>query len=298
MLSNKKVLFFLMSLAMLTWGVAWTSAKILNEYLEYNNLVFLRFFVGFLSMLPFLYNKKLNLSVISFSTIINITLTSFLFFIYNQCFFMGTDIGRSGMGGVFVTTTNPVITFVIVSIISRKFSFINMFSISIGALGGLLILGVFNQGFDAFLFAGNQYFIFCSISWGVLTVIMSLGQKKINSIWYITLCYLTTSFISLFFINPEEILDFSVYDIRFFLNFFLVCSAMSFGTSIYIIASYRIGPVSASTFIYSVPFIAMGTAYIFIDEPMGINIIIGGLLGILSTYLINYVEATTSEIEV
>ena len=165
-----------------------------------------------------------------------------------------------------------------------------MFSISIGALGGLLILGVFNQGFDAFLFAGNQYFIFCSISWGVLTVIMSLGQKKINSIWYITLCYLTTSFISLFFINPEEILDFSVYDIRFFLNFFLVCSAMSFGTSIYIIASYRIGPVSASTFIYSVPFIAMGTAYIFIDEPIGINIIIGGLPGILSTYFINYVK--------
>ena len=43
--------------------------------------------------------------------------------------------------------------------------------------------------------------------------------------------------------------------------------------------------------IFSVPFIAMGTAYIFIDEPMGINIIIGGLLGILSIYLINYVES-------
>ena len=291
MLSNNKVIFFLMALAMLTWGVAWTSAKISNEYLEYNNLVFLRFFVGFLTMLPFLYNNKLNLSAISFSTIINITSTSILFFIYNQCFFIGTDIGRSGMGGVFVTTTNPVITFIIVSIISRKFSFINMFSISIGAFGGLLILGVFSQSFDAFLFEGNQYFIFCSISWGVLTVIMSQGQKKINSIWYITLCYLVTSFISLFFINPQEILDFSVYDIWFFLNFFLVCSAMSFGTSIYIIASYRIGPVSASTFIFSVPFIAMGTAYIFIDEPMGINIIIGGLLGILSIYLINYVES-------
>ena len=90
--------------------------------------------------------------------------------------------------------------------------------------------------------------------------------------------------------HGQEILDFSVYDVRFFLNFFLVCSAMSFGTSIYIIASYRIGPVSASTFIFSVPFIAMGTAYIFIDESIGINIIIGGLPGILSTYFINYVK--------
>jgi len=290
MFSNNRFMFFLMFLAMITWGIAWTSAKIVNEYLEYNNLVFLRFFVGFLCMIPFLYHKKLCLSNISFSTLINISITSFLFFLYNQCFFIGTDIGQSGMGGVFVTSTNPVITFFIVSIISKKFSFINMFFIGIGAFGGFLILDVFNQGFDAFLSAGNRYFILCSIFWGILTIFVSSGQKKIDSIWYIALCYLVTSFISLFFINPTEILDFSVYDMRFFLNFFFVCSAMSFGTSIYIMVSHKIGPVSASTFIFSVPFIAMATAYIFIDEPLSINTIVGGLLGVFSTYLINYVR--------
>ena len=37
MFTNKSVLFILMSIAMLTWGVAWTCAKIVNQYLNYNN---------------------------------------------------------------------------------------------------------------------------------------------------------------------------------------------------------------------------------------------------------------------
>ena len=278
-----------MGFAMLTWGIAWTSAKISNEYLEYNNLVFLRFFIGFLTMLPFLYKRKLILSNITLPIILNIIVTSVLFFIYNQCFFMGTDIGKSGMGGVFVTTTNPVITFIIASIISREFSMMKVFSIGAGVFGGLLILDVFNQGSSAFLFAENQYFIFCSISWGIMTIIMAHGQKKIDSIWYIALCFLITSFIAIFFINPADILEYTKYDLRFIINFFFVCSAMSFGTSIYIVATYRLGPVQASTFIFSVPFIAMGTAFIFIDEPFSFNVIIGGVLSIISIYLINFV---------
>ena len=286
---KSNIMFLLMSLAMFTWGMAWTSAKISNEYLGYNNLVFLRFFVGLLTILPFLYKRTLILSKVSLSTIFNILITSILFFIYNQCFFIGTDIGKPGMGGVFVTTTNPLITFIIASIISKEFSALKLFSIGVGVIGGLLILDIFNQGVSAFLFSGNQYFIFCSVSWGIMTVIMANGQKRIDSIWYIALCYFTTSLIALFFINPVEILNYSIYDSRFLVHFLVVCSAMSFGTSIYIIASYRLGPVQASTFIFSVPFIAMLTAFIIIDEPLGFNVIIGGLLSLFSIFLVNYV---------
>ena len=113
--------------------------------------------------------------------------------------------------------------------------------------------------------------------------------KKNNSIWYIALCYFTTSLIALLFINPVEILNDSIYDTRFVIHFLIVCSAISFGTSIYIIASCRLGSVQASTFIFSVPIIAMVTAFIVIDEPLGFNVIIGGLLSIFSILLINYV---------
>ena len=272
---------------MLTWGIAWTSAKIVNQYLNYNNLVFLRFFIGFISMIPFLINRKINFNKISIYTYLNIIITSVLFFIYNQCFFIGTDIGRSGMGGVFVTTTNPVITFIIISIINFKINTYQIISIFLGVFGGLFILDVYNTGLEAIIFDGNIYFIFCSLSWGIMTIIMSNGQKNIDSIWYITFCYLFTSFIALFFIDINGILNYSIYDSKFILNFFLVSAAMSYGTSIYIIASYRLGPLSASSFIFSVPFIAMGTANIFLNEPLGTNVIIGGILSLISIIMIN-----------
>jgi drug/metabolite transporter (DMT)-like permease len=48
-----------------------------------------------------------------------------------------------------------------------------------------------------------------------------------------------------------------------------------------------IGPVKASVFIFSVPFLAMGTSFIFLDEAFTINTIIGGLISLLAIYIVN-----------
>ena len=39
---------------MISWGVAWTNAKIVNEYFNFYDLVSLRFFFGALSLIPIL----------------------------------------------------------------------------------------------------------------------------------------------------------------------------------------------------------------------------------------------------
>ena len=62
---------------------------------------------------------------------------------------------------------------------------------------------------------------------------------------------------------------------------------MCFGTSVYMYAAPRIGPIETSVFIFTVPFIAMGTAYAILDEPLKPEVVIGGLLGILAVYLVN-----------
>ena len=43
-IKNHNQIYFLMSLAMISWAIAWTNAKIVGEYLSYYNLIFLRFF--------------------------------------------------------------------------------------------------------------------------------------------------------------------------------------------------------------------------------------------------------------
>ncbi len=287
-ITEQKKIFTLMFFAMISWGIAWTSASILNDYLDYFNLVFLRFLCGFISLLPFVY-RKLNLMVhIKTTTMINIIFMSILFFIYNYCFFKGTHLGNPGFGGVFVTTTNPVITFIIISLITRNITINRIAGIFTGVVGGLIILNVFSDGYTHLLSDKNKYFILCSLIWGVMTVLMSYGQKKIDSLLYITICYFSTTIIAFFFADVTKLNQIFTFDIIFYINFFLASiGAMSFGTSMYIYATPRLGPIQTSVFIFSVPFIALITANIVLGESITYNVIIGGILSMVSIFIVN-----------
>ena len=283
---NNSKLHFIMGLAMFSWAIAWTNAKIVNEYLSFYNLIFLRFLIGSLSIYPFIY-KKNNLEILTIQNLKFIIPCSIIFYIYNLFFFMGTHYGYAGKGAVLVTTLNPIITFVIMFFINKKINSKEFFGICLGLLGGLFIMDVFKEGVLYIFDINNIFFLICAITWGINTVITNYGQKKIDSYQFIFYCYLLTTVISIPFINIFEI-NFINLDIRFYTNFLLVSiGAMSFGTSVYMYATPKLGPINASVFIFSVPFLALGTANIFLNEPIYYNVIIGGLLSFLAIYIIN-----------
>jgi len=278
-------IYILLSLAMISWAIAWTNAKIVGEYLSFYNLIFFRFLLGFISLLPFLiFNNKQFPNLKSLKYII---IPSILFFIYNIAFFKGTHFGDAGRGAILVTTLNPLFTLLIISLIRKKIILKEILGISIGILGGLIIMDVFKYGIQSIFDIKNIYFLICALTWGVMTVFIDLAQKKMNSYVFIGLCYFFTMILSIFFTDFNSI-HFSALDFRFYLNFFLVSiGAMSFGTSIYMYSTSIIGPIKASVFIFSVPFIAMGTAYFFLDEIFLLNTIIGGLISLIAIYIVN-----------
>ena len=274
-----------MFLAMVSWGVAWTNAKIVGEYLSFYNLVFLRFFLGFISLIPFVLIKKP--SFISLNQIKYIIVPGILFFIYNIAFFKGTNLGLAGKGAILVTTLNPLITVVIISIINKHISKNEIIGFVLGVFGGLIIMDVFNQGFVTIIDTENIYFLICSITWGLMTISISYGQKMINPYLFICLCYFLTMVLSIPFVDLEQIL-YSNLDSRFYINFFFVSiGAMSFGTSVYMYSTPILGPAKASVFIFSVPFIAAITSNIFLNEAITVNIIAGGLLSLIAVYIVN-----------
>jgi len=278
-------IYILLSLSMISWAIAWTNAKIVGEYLSFYNLIFFRFLLGFISLLPFLiFNNKQFPNLKSLKYII---IPSILFFIYNIAFFKGTHFGDAGRGAILVTTLNPLFTLLIISLIRKKIILKEILGISIGILGGLIIMDVFKYGIQSIFDIKNIYFLICALTWGVMTVFIDLAQKKMNSYVFIGLCYFFTMILSIFFTDFNSI-NFSALDFRFYLNFFLVSiGAMSFGTSIYMYSTSIIGPIKASVFIFSVPFIAMGTAYFFLDEIFLLNTIIGGLISLIAIYIVN-----------
>ena len=176
-----------MCLAMISWGIAWTNAKIVNDYFSYNNLVFMRYFSSFIVFLPVLLLRGKSFLMPSRKTIINIASVSFLYYLYNIYFFMGTDVGSAGKGGVFVTTINPIITFLIISLINKSINKTQILGVFIGALGGCVILDVFRLGVESFFIHENFYFLICAITWGVITVVMTYGHKEYDSLSYIFL---------------------------------------------------------------------------------------------------------------
>ena len=260
-----------MLLAMISWSIAWTNAKIVGEYLSFYNLIFLRFFIGFISLIPFIIIRKSNIPKMNHMKYIIIP--SILFFIYNLAFFKGTHLGLAGKGAILVTTLNPLFTVLIMSIINKKIVKKEFLGILIGIIGGLVIMDVYNEGINIIFDNNNIYFIICATTWGFMTVCINYAQKFIDPYMFIGLCYLFTMFISIPFINLNEI-NISNLDLRFYFNFFFVSiGAMSFGTSIYMYATPILGPSKASIFIFSVPLFAMGTAYIFLNEVFTINIL-------------------------
>ena len=274
-----------MSFAMITWAIAWTNAKIVNDYLSYYNLIFLRFSLGFLSLLPFvLYFKK---PFPKLSEIRYIILPSFLFLVYNIAFFKGTDFGLAGKGAILVTTLNPLFTVIIMSLISLKISKKEIIGVFLGILGGYIIMDLSNEGLKSILDAGNVYFIICAISWGIMTVLINFGQKIINPYVFICSCYFLTMIMTIPFISIQEIISVK-YDFTFYINFFFVSmGAMSFGTSIYMFYTPILGPSKASIFIFSVPFLAILMANLFLNESFTNNVLIGGLLSLLAIYIVN-----------
>tara|TARA_Y100000389_G_scaffold57311_1_gene53294 strand:+ start:819 stop:1691 length:873 start_codon:yes stop_codon:yes gene_type:complete len=278
-------IYILLSLAMISWAIAWTNAKIVGEYLSFYNLIFFRFLLGFISLLPFLiYNKKNLPSLKAYKYII---IPSILFFIYNIAFFKGTYFGEAGRGAILVTTLNPLFTLLIISFIRKKIIFKEVLGIIVGLFGGLIIMDVFKHGFDIIFDIKNIYFLICAFTWGVMTVFIDLAQKKINPYIFISLCYFFTMVISWFF-TDFKLIDLSLLDVRFYFNFFLVSiAAMSFGTSVYMYSTSIIGPIKASVFIFSVPFLAMGTSFIFLNEIFSLNTMVGGLISLIAIYIVN-----------
>ncbi len=277
-----------MSLAMITWALAWTNAKIVNTYLTFNVLVFFRFLLGFLSLLPFVLILKKPFP--KFSQLQYIIIPSLLFLIYNIAFFKGTE-HIAGKGAVLVTTLNPLVTVIIMSLINRQINIKEIIGVSLGIIGGAIIMDLYSNGMTSILNPDNIYFVICAVSWGIMTVTINYVQKIIDPYVFICLCYLFTMFMCLPFAFSDLMnLNIESLDFNFYLNFFFVSiGAMSFGTSIYMYYTPILGPVKASIFIFSVPFLAMAIAIaiFYPEETWNLNIVIGGLLSMSAIYVVN-----------
>ncbi|WP_373073097.1 DMT family transporter [Sulfurimonas sp.] len=276
-------------LAMFFWGVAWPSSKILTEYTDSYTLTFWKFLLSSLSLIPMLYfsNQKLVFSKKIFKYL---SLSVIVLIVYNLLFFLGLEVGYAGFGGMLVTGSNPIFTFLIIAIIEKvDIPREKKIPLGIGIIGTMIMLDLYNNSVSDLMKEGNILFLLASIAWSFLTILSARSRKYAGTLVFTFYLYIASSLTSyILFVPNEKVVEIFEFDYIFWINLlFTTVVSTGIATTFYFKASTIIGANQASSFIFLVPLVAMGSSNIIYAEVPSISTLVGGALLIYTVFKLN-----------
>jgi drug/metabolite transporter (DMT)-like permease len=278
-----------MVFAMITWGYSWVGAKILGPYGHVSTKIFLRFFFASIALIPILLKYRIPFRIDK-KGFIFILWNSISLCSYNYFYFKSTHMGLAGVGGVLVTTLNPILTSLFVfSFLDRSSAKLKeFFGLIMGLTGGGIIMRLWEMDIALMISSGNIFYILASCSWVSVTITSQKSKNHIHFLTYSFWSFLSSSLLSLSFCEIESISQTINYDWIYWLNIFLLSIVvMSFANTMYFFASSKIGAVKASSFIFVVPLTAIIFSKIILNEQVLYTTVLGGVLSVIAVYLIN-----------
>ena len=278
----------IMVAAMVTWGYSWTSAKILGPYGDVSVKLFLRFFLASVALIPILLKYKIPFNIKQKGAKF-ILINAFSLCSYNYFYFKSTHMGLAGAGGVLVTTLNPILTSTVVfCFIERSVSLKNLIGLTIGFIGGSIIIRFWEMDFDLMIQSGNIFYILASLSWVSVTITSQKAKEDIHFLTYSFWSFTIASILSLAVCDSSSLIIVITYDWIFWVNILILSIVvMAFANTMYFFASSKIGAVKASSFIFVVPLMTIIFSKIFLNEDIRLTTLIGGCLSIIAVYMIN-----------
>ncbi len=285
---NKNLFHILMVFAMIFWGASWISTKVLTNYVNEYELVFLRMGICFISMFPLIYFFKLSFKI-DLKSFIFILFASVILTLYSLVMFLGVQHGTGSFGGALVTTLIPIITFILIAFLNKKtISLKHSFALILGAFGVLNMLDIWNFNLNEIFSKDNIYFLLAAFLWSILTIITSKATK-INAFVFTFYTYIISSFtLFIFFVDGNIFHKIVDFDFIFWFNMFIITIlSTTFATSIYFIGASKLGAKEASSYIFLVPASALSFGAIFLGEEITFNVIIGTICTIIAIYILN-----------
>lgn len=283
---NNNHFTYLLILAMLLWGGGWSALKILTEDMPMDIIIFWRFFLMSISFIPILYLvkqpiiiNKANLKYIAGSSVLNIAFMVFSF--------LGIKYGYAGSAGVIITTLSPVMTFLLVALIFRKRLFnMQYFGLFLGVIGGFIMLEV--NDLSLFFNGSNIYFLLCALVWAGVTLLSQYSHQHIHPIHYSFLISVVATLVTFIYAYDSNLLSVFEQGSRFWIALiYLAVLGQSVATTIFFMASGKLGSEKTSSFMFLVPLFALLVAWGLLDEPIQTHILVGGSVSLIAVYFIN-----------
>lgn len=284
--SNTKY-FIGMFIAMIIWGVAWTSGKAATQHSNAEVAAFWRYAISFITIIPVvLYMKTvLKTDKIGLFYMVGAGILSALF---NYLFFAGLGHGAAGFGGTMVTSIAPILTYILSIIIFKiEVSTKQILALAIGIFGALILLRVPYEGF-AFLNINSSYFLACAVVWAMITIFSQKASKRADPMFYTLIVFGITGFINMIFALSYHPFAFSSYDYIFWLNIIYIgIFSGSFAMTLFFVSASKIGAHNTGVFMFIVPVGAIISSYFAYDEKIALSTVMGCLLSFVAVILFN-----------
>jgi drug/metabolite transporter (DMT)-like permease len=289
-MANKNLFFFLLFISMIAWGGSWVNVKIISNYINAYEMMFIRFFITVVAMVPMIMvlKKSFRIDAKSFGLAV---MSALVMIAYMNYYFLGTKFGTASLGGAMVTTLIPINTFILMAILqSKKISKKDAFALTLGAIGVLTMLHVWSLDAEHIFVIQNFYFLVASILWAFMTIISSKATKVSPIVFTFYMYVVMVVCVWIFSINTGVLISYT-YDQSFWLNM-LSMSILStaFANTIFFLGIEKLGAAEVSSFMFLVPFSAIILSAIFLGETISISIVIGTILTLVSVKMLNNIK--------
>lgn len=276
-----------MIIAMLIWGVAWTSGKVVVDHANAEIAAFWRYAISFITIIPILWYFKTSLKA-DFIAYIYMVLAGILVALFNYLFFKGLSHGNAGYGGTLVTAISAIITYLMtIALFKNKVSSKQIIALSIGILGAIILLKIPFEGLG-FLNMDSLYFLECAFIWSVVTILAQKASKRVDPMLYSLVVFGITAIINMYFALPYHPFDILSFDSVFWWNItFIGVLAGSFSTSLYFVSASHLGASNTGVFLFIVPMGAIVSSFIVYGENILLSTLIGCLLTFIAVILFN-----------
>ncbi len=278
----------LLVLAMVGWGGTWTSAKLIAGSTSLERVVFWRFALTTLSLVPVLLAARESFAL-SWRSLPGLVAAAAAMTAYNHLFFGGVRSGLAGTGGVIVTSLSPVLTLLALRVLDRRRpGAVEAIGVLLGIAGGAILLRVWQFSLADLAASGNLFFLLAALTWAALTLVSQRVQKRVTFLSYSFYVNAFSTLMNLPWALKGGLAVTVEHPVSFWLNLsYLAFVGTSFATTVYFRASRRLGAQRASSYMFLVPALAPLISWLVISEAPERATLLGGPLAVLAVYLIN-----------
>ncbi|MFM2385930.1 MAG: integral rane protein [Bacteroidota bacterium] len=286
---SKKLLLVGIVLVMIIWGISWPSSKVMTHYASPLQLSAIRFVFNTITVFFILLIAKVPMTITK-QGIKPMFLAALLLVGYNIFFFAGITAGLPGKGGILVTTVTPIVTYLLAVLLSKKRMIaLEYAGLALGLVAGLLQLKVWDTSLD-WLKSGNLFLLACCVTWAFLSRITSKSAQYGSSLGFTLYMYLTCTILLAIVADVPTCFTIVKNADGLFWGNLLFNTVLNAGsaTVFYFYATTILGAERTSSFTFIVPFSAAISSYMALGESLKLHTIIGGCVGLVAVYLINY----------